>query len=59
MSIADICATGLVKMILDGDFTHIPPSWMSGNYPRLTAMACAIDTSPLAKGYYAAYPEDK
>jgi hypothetical protein len=59
MSIADLCAAGLVKMILDGDFTHILPSWMSDNFPLLTAMAFAVDTSPLARDYYAAYPEDK
>jgi len=55
MTIADLCATGLVKMILDGDFTHIPPEWMRDNFPQLTAMAEATDCSPLALAYYAAY----
>ena len=55
MTVADLCAAGLVKMVLDGDFTHIPAAWMRSNFPRLVAMCAATDGSPLCKAYRDAY----
>ena len=58
ITVVDLCATGLVKMITDGEFTHIPPEWMTENFPHLTAMAEATQASQLARDYRAAYGAD-
>ena len=58
ITVVDLCATGLVKMITDGEFTHIPPEWMTENFPHLTAMAEATQASQLARNYRAAYDAD-
>ena len=58
MTIADLCATGLVRMILSGQFDHIPAEWMANGYPKLVAMAEATDASELAQSYYAAIADE-
>ena len=41
LTIADLCATGLCRMILTGNFDHIPASWLAENFPRLMVNATA------------------
>ena len=51
LTIADLCATGLCRMILTGNFDHIPASWLAENFPRLMVNATACSTGVALKAF--------